>query len=96
MADQNITITISGRKYCLKASSPEREEIIRKAADVVNGKIKYYKAAFANKGEEDLLTFVALNECITNLAVNKEKESITQEAKALEQLLAGYIENIDK
>lgn len=96
MADQNITITISDRKYCLKASSPEREEIIRKAAEVVNNKISYYKTAFAGKSEADLLSFVALNECITNLSLNKEKERITQEANAIEQLLAGYIENIDK
>jgi len=95
MADQNITITISGRKYCLKASSEEKEEIIRKAADIVNSKISYYQKAFAGRSEADLLSFVALNECITNLTINKEKEEMTKEAKALEEELASYIENID-
>ena len=95
MADQNITITIAGRKYCLKASSPDKEEIIRKSAEVVNSKISYYQKAFAGKSEADLLTFVALNECMTNLTISRDKEAILAEFKALEEQLAGYIEKID-
>ncbi|MBQ0044732.1 MAG: cell division protein ZapA [Bacteroidales bacterium] len=95
MADQNITITIAGRKYCLKASSPEKEEIIRKAADVVNNKISYYQKVFAGKSEADLLSFVALNECITNLTISKDKEAMLNEVKALGEQLESYMGNID-
>ena len=35
---QSINIKIAGRPYNLTATSPEHEEVIRKAADEVNSK----------------------------------------------------------
>lgn len=96
MADSIVVnITIAGHKYGLKASSPEKEETIRKAADIVNKKISYYQSAFSGKTMEELLSFVALNECITNLTEAKKSEAIQREVTSLEEQLAGYIENID-
>ena len=43
---QRISIQIAGRPYELTATSPEHEEIIRKAADEVNKRIAQYQGQF--------------------------------------------------
>ena len=40
---QNITIKLGDRPYSLIATSPEQEQLIRKAADEVNRRIKVYQ-----------------------------------------------------
>lgn len=90
-----INITISGRKYSLRASTPEKEEIIRKAAAVVNKKIGSYQASYKGKSEVDLLTFVALNECITNLSNAQQMQLASEEALSLEKQLSDYNDNIE-
>ena len=97
MADNIVVnIVIAGRKYDLKASSPEKEEIIRKAADVVNKKINYYQSAIAGRSLEEILSFVALNECITNLSDARKAEAVSKEIESLEAQLGDYIDKIDK
>lgn len=90
-----INITISGRKYGLRASSPEKEELIRKAAATVNNKISTYRANFKDKGETDLLTFVALNECISSLSNAQALQKAKDEAALLEKQLSDYNDNIE-
>ena len=42
---QSITIRIADRTYSLKVSSPEHEEVIRKAAGEINKKVKLCQSA---------------------------------------------------
>ncbi|MCQ2135657.1 MAG: cell division protein ZapA [Bacteroidales bacterium] len=93
---RKINVTIAGRSYALKASSPENEEIIRKAAKVTTQKIAGYQKLFPTKSELDILTFVALNECITNLNKDNQIGQMQDQTKAFAADLAAYVENIEK
>ena len=93
---QSITIKIADRPYSLKVTSPEQEELIRKAADEVNRKISAYQDRMPGKGMVELLSFAALNVCMTNLSLQDQLKEIAREEKSLADELEGYLENIDK
>lgn len=93
---QSINIKIAGRPYNLTATSPEHEEVIRKAAEDVNRKIAQYQEKFPKTGMSDILSFMALNVCMSNIILQRQ----VKELKVAEDTLAGelesYLENIDK
>ena len=93
---QSITIKIADRPYSLKVTSPEQEELIRKAADEVNRKISAYQDRMPGKGIVELLSFAALNVCMANLSLQDQLKEIAREEKSLADELEGYLENIDK
>lgn len=93
---RKINVNIAGRSYALKASSPEHEEVIRKAAQTISAKIAGYQKMFPTKSELDLLTFVALNESITNLNKDIQIGQMQDQTKAFAADLAAYVENIEK
>ena len=47
---QSISIKIAERTYSLKVTSPDQEEVIRKAAEDINRKIALYQEKFPDKG----------------------------------------------
>ena len=93
---QSITIKIADRPYSLKVTSPEQEELIRKAADEVNRKISAYQDRMPGKGMVELLSFAALIVCMANLSLQDQLKEIAREEKSLADELEGYLENIDK
>jgi cell division protein ZapA (FtsZ GTPase activity inhibitor) len=93
---QNISIKIADRPYSLKASSPEQEELIRKAAEEVNRKVKAYQDKLPGKGMVELLSFAALNVCMSNITLQNTLKTLTSEEEILVKELEGYLENIDK
>ena len=93
---QSLTIKIADRPYSLKVTSPEQEELIRKAADEVNRKISAYQDRMPGKGMVELLSFAALNVCMANLSLQDQLKEIAREEKSLADELEGYLENIDK
>ena len=93
---QSITIKIADRPYSLKVTSPEQEELIRKAADEVNRKISAYQDRMPGKGMVELLSFAALHVCMANLSLQDQLKEIAREEKSLADELEGYLENIDK
>ena len=93
---QSITIKIADRPYSLKVTSPEQEELIRKAADEVNRKVSAYQDRMPGKGMVELLSFAALNVCMANLSLQDQLKEIVREEKSLADELEGYLENIDK
>ena len=96
MAGQSIKIKIADREYPLKVNSPEHEEIIRKAADMINRMVLQYQNKFPGKGTIEILSFMALNVCMSNITLKKQLDEISNEEAALVKELAGYLENIDK
>ena len=96
MAQQSISIKIADRPYSLKVTSPEQEEVIRKAAEEVNRKISAYQDRMPGKGMVELLSFAALNVCMANLSLQDQLKEIAREEKSLVDELEGYLENIDK
>ncbi len=93
---QNITIKIADRPYSLKVNSPEQEELIRKAADELNRKVRAYQDKLPGKGTVELLSFAALNVCMANSNLLKQLEERAKEEEVLARELEGYLENIDK
>ena len=93
---QSISIKIADRPYSLKVTSPEQEELIRKAAEEVNRKISAYQDRMPGKGMVELLSFAALNVCMANLSLQDQLKELAREEKSLADELEGYLENIDK
>ena len=93
---QSISIKIADRTYPLKVNSPEHEEIIRKAADDINKMVTKYQERFPGKGMIEILSFVALNTCMSNITLNKQIKDIADGEALLARELEGYLENIDK
>ena len=93
---QSINIKIADRTYPLKVNSPEHEEVIRKAADDINKMVAKYQDRFPGKGMIEILSFVALNTCMSNITLNKQIKEMTDAEEMLAKELEGYLVNIDK
>ena len=96
MGQQKITVKIAGRPYVLNASSQEHEEKIRASAEDINRKVNAYLDKFPGKSIVDILSFVALNVCMSNLTLQEQILNLSNEENVLADELAGYLENIDK
>lgn len=94
--DQTVTIKVSGRPYTLKAKDADAEEVLRKAAAIVNKKLETFRASLPGKSEEDILTFIALNECANEINLKKKLIELDAEAKQLEAEISGYIDKIER
>ena len=93
---QSINIKIAGRPYNLTATSPEHEEVIRKAAEEVNAKIAQYQEKFPNKGLTEILSFMALNVSMNNIVLKMQVKGMKEAEDVLAGELERYLENIDK
>ncbi len=96
MAEQSIRIKIAGREYPLKVTSPEQEEVIRKAADDIRKMTEAYQQRFKDKPMFEILSLVALNVCISNITLNRQIKNLEMGEEALAKEIAGYLENIDR
>ncbi len=94
--EQRITIKIADRSYNLKVSSPESEEVVRKAADEINRTIEAYFEKFPGKSLTEILSFVSLNMCINNINLRDNAQKIEKDVSSLDKELEGYLENINK
>ncbi len=68
----NIKVIIAGRPYKMGISR-EKEEVIRKAADVINEEIKNYSHSYEFKDQQDLLAMIALQHAVSTLEIEREK-----------------------
>ena len=93
---QSINVTIAERTFPLKVNSPEHEELIRKAADEINRKVKFYLERFPSKSLNEVISLVALNTGIAYAGLQKQMEAVLGEEESLVKELDGYLENIDK
>ena len=89
--DQRITIKIAGKDFVLKASSPESEELIRLAAIEIGKKLTAYQAKFTGRELSDILCFVALNEAITTLSLQRKLDGAAAEVDELSAHLGSYL-----
>ena len=93
---QSINIKLADRTYPLKVNSPEHEEVIRKAADDINKMVAKYQEKFPGKGLVEILSFVALNTCMSNIPINRQMKELVDGEAMLAKELEGYLDNIDK
>jgi cell division protein ZapA (FtsZ GTPase activity inhibitor) len=85
MGEQMITISIADRPYRLAINNEKEEENVRKAARLINEKVKEYSTHYAFKDKQDLLAMVVLQFAakVMDLELQNEMES----KKAIEGLL---------
>ena len=93
---QSINVMIAERTFPLKVNSPEHEELIRKAADEINRKVKFYLERFPSKSLNEIISLVALNTGIAYAGLQKQMETVIGDQESLVKELDGYLENIDK
>lgn len=93
MGEISIKIQIADRVYPLKVDM-EEEEIIRRAAKLINDRIKEYQDNYAVKDKQDLLSMCVLHYATSSIKAEKKVAGVDAEVAGkvdeLDQLLAGF------
>ncbi|MBN2615213.1 MAG: cell division protein ZapA [Bacteroidales bacterium] len=77
-ANLDIKVIIAGRPYKMSVRR-EKEEIVRKAAQMVNDKLKAFAHSYEFTDQQDLMAMIALQNAVSNLELRKEKDYDEQE-----------------
>jgi cell division protein ZapA len=93
MREISIKINIADRVYPLKINI-EEEEIIRRAAKLVNDRIKEYQENYAVRDKQDLLSMCVLHYATATLKAEKkvmhEDTDVSEKVYQLDQLLSDF------
>ncbi len=93
MGEISIKINIADRVYPLKVNM-EEEEIIRRAAKLINDRIKEYQENYAVRDKQDLLSMCVLHYATSALKADKkvtvEDTEVTEKVYQLDHLLNGF------
>jgi len=93
MGEISIKINIADRVYPLKVNM-EEEEIIRRAAKLINDRIKEYQENYAVRDKQDLLSMCVLHYATSALKADKkvsvEDTELTEKVYQLDHLLSGF------
>jgi len=90
----SIKVNVADRYYPLNIDR-DREEIIRKAAKLINEKVLQYKQKYKDKDTQDFLAMASLQFVIKVIESEKNTDvsPILEELKLMEQELSEFIEN---
>ena len=88
----SIRVNVADRFYPLKIDRSQ-EEVIRKAAKIINEKVLQYKQRYKDKDTQDFLAMASLQYVIKVIeAENKTDVSpVLEEVKAMEQELREFL-----
>jgi cell division protein ZapA (FtsZ GTPase activity inhibitor) len=93
MGEISIKINIADRVYPLKVNT-EEEEMIRRAAKLINDRIKEYQDNYAVRDKQDLLSMCVLHYATATLKVEKkmidDDTGVADKVYQLDQLLEGF------
>ncbi|WP_199119998.1 cell division protein ZapA [Pedobacter sp. ASV28] len=93
MGEISIKITISDRIYPLKVNV-EEEEIVRRAAKIINERIKDYQENYAVRDKQDLLSMAVLHYATavlrTEHKVQHQDTAVAEKVEELDGLLNGF------
>ncbi|OOQ60998.1 cell division protein ZapA [Mucilaginibacter pedocola] len=93
MGEISIKINIADRVYPLKVNM-EEEEIIRRAAKLINDRIKEYQENYAVRDKQDLLSMCVLHYATSALKADKKVTSddseITEKVYHLDHILTDF------
>jgi cell division protein ZapA (FtsZ GTPase activity inhibitor) len=92
MGELSISITIADRPYKLMIDK-EFEEVFRRAAKLIDKRIKEYSTSYAYKDKQDLLAMVAL-EYTTSFLQNER--TVTETEKSTDQKLVEMDKALDE
>ena len=93
---QDITIKLADKSYPFTASSPEQEQLIRRAASEVNRRVRDYQSKNPEGHMVDFMSFAALNLCMSLISLSEQMNALNAEEANLAKELDGYLKNIDK
>jgi cell division protein ZapA len=83
-------VNIADRFYPLNIN-PQQEELVRKAAKLINDKLKLYEKQFSVRDKQDILSMCALELATELLQLNSkpliEDNGLSDELKVIQQLL---------
>jgi cell division protein ZapA (FtsZ GTPase activity inhibitor) len=93
MGEISIKISIADRVYPLKVNA-EEEEIIRRAAKLINDRIKEFQENYAVRDKQDLLSMCVLHYATASLKAEKkvtvEDTEVTEKVYQLDYLLTEF------
>ena len=93
MGEISIKINIADRVYPLKVNM-EEEEIIRRAAKLINDRVKEYQENYAVKDKQDLLSMCVLHYATSALKAEKrvvvEDTEVAEKVYQLDNLLTEF------
>ena len=93
MGEISIKITISDRIYPLKVNV-EEEEIVRRAAKIINERIKDYQENYAVRDKQDLLSMAVLHYATAVLRTEHKAQhqdtAVADKVEELDGLLKGF------
>jgi len=93
MGEISIKITISDRIYPLKVNV-EEEEIVRRAAKIINERIKDYQENYAVRDKQDLLSMAVLHYATavlrTEHMVQNQDTAVAEKVEELDSLLNDF------
>ena len=93
MGEISIKINIADRVYPLKVNTDE-EEIIRRAAKLINDSLKEYQDKYAVRDKQDLLSMAVLQYATASLKaerkVTAEDTGIADGVEKLDQMLTTF------
>ena len=93
MGEISIKINIADRVYPLKVNM-EEEEIIRRAAKLINDRIREFQENYAVKDKQDLLSMCVLHYATASLKAEKkvmvEDTDVADKVYQLDHLLSDF------
>jgi cell division protein ZapA (FtsZ GTPase activity inhibitor) len=93
MREISIKINIADRVYPLKINM-EEEELIRRAAKLINDRLKEYQENYAVRDKQDLLSMCVLHYATTTLKAEKkvmhEDTDVAEKVYQLDQMLSDF------
>lgn len=94
--DQNITLSIAGKLYPLKASSPETEQVMRLAAESINAMLDKYNAKFPDRNSDEKMAFVALQQTVSRISAERKLVALNAKLDSLEKELGDYLAEFEE
>ena len=93
MGEISIKINIADRVYPLRVNM-EEEEVIRRAAKIINDRIKEFQDNYAVRDKQDLLSMCVLHYATATLKAEKrrvdEDTEVADKVYQLDQLLDSF------
>lgn len=93
MGEISIKINIADRIYPLRISM-EEEEVIRRAAKLINDRIKDLQENYSVRDKQDLLSMAVLHYATASLKADhtakKEDSEVTDKVQQLDSLLSTF------
>lgn len=92
----NVTVIVADRPYRLKIK-PEEEENVRRAAKLVNQKVKDFQKSYAAKDKQDYLAMSALMYAVETFKdegkVQVDESAFTQTLDRLDESLTDFLQS---